>query len=97
VLQEYDDRKKRRQSLVGTVVSTKCAKSVTIRVAHRKYNSKYNAYTNEHRKFMAHDPEEQASEGDIVRIAPCRPMSKKKRHLLMDIIRPVDRVSSESV
>ena len=70
-------------------------KSITIRVAHRKYNPKYNAYTNEHRKFMAHDADERATEGDIVRIAPCRPLSKKKRHTLMDIIRPVKKVDEE--
>lgn len=35
---------------------------------------------------MAHDEEERGFLGDTVRIVPCRPMSKKKRHKLMDII-----------
>jgi small subunit ribosomal protein S17 len=77
----------RKQSLIGTVVSTKCSKSISVRVEHRKLNKKYNVYYSVHRKIMAHDEEEKAKMGDIVRIVPCRPMSRKKRHKLMDIIR----------
>eukprot|EP00607_Mallomonas_marina_P007461 CAMPEP_0182416766 /NCGR_PEP_ID=MMETSP1167-20130531/1124_1 /TAXON_ID=2988 /ORGANISM="Mallomonas Sp, Strain CCMP3275" /LENGTH=46 /DNA_ID= /DNA_START= /DNA_END= /DNA_ORIENTATION= len=36
---------------------------------------------------MAHDENEEAKDGDYVRITPCRPMSRKKRHSLIDIIR----------
>ena len=36
---------------------------------------------------MAHDENETGNVGDIVRIVPCRPVSKKKRHALIDVIR----------
>ena len=36
---------------------------------------------------MAHDEEEKGKLGDLVRIIPCRPMSKRKKHKLKDIIR----------
>lgn len=39
------------------------------------------------RKIMAHDDEERAGFGDLVCIVPCRPMSKRKRHKLIDIVK----------
>jgi small subunit ribosomal protein S17 len=94
IYREHEDRKKRKQALIGTVVSTKCAKSITIRVTHKKYNQKYNVFTSEHRKFMAHDEGEEAEEGDLVRIVPCRPMSRMKRHALIDIMRKAKKIEA---
>ena len=73
--------------MVGTVVSTKCSKSITVQVIRSKFIPKYHARINVRRKVMAHDEEEIGNVGDVVRIVPCRPMSRKKRHKLMDIIR----------
>ena len=87
ILTQYEERKKRRQALVGEVVSVKCAKSITVRVEYQKYFPKYDKYVSRHNKFMAHDEQEQCKLGDVVRIVPCRPMSKRKRHALIDIIR----------
>ena len=72
--------------MVGKVVSTKCAKSVTIAVQRRKFVSKYNAYKRYTKKVMAHDEEGLCNMGDIIRIIPCRPKSKKKRHTVIDIL-----------
>lgn len=41
---------------------------------------------------MAHDEHEVCGMGDLVRIVPCRPMSRKKRHKVLDIIRKGDRL-----
>lgn len=83
---QYQERQKRKQFMVGKVVSTKCAKSVTIAVQRRKYVSKYNAYRRFTKKVMAHDEEEKCNMGDIIRIIPCLPKSKKKRHTVIDIL-----------
>ena len=40
-----------------------------------------------HKKVMAHDENESCTEGDLVRIVPCRPRSASKRHALIDVIR----------
>ena len=80
---QYEERKKRRQSMIGIVVSDKCSKSVTIKVEREKYFT---------RKFMAHDEEELCDMGDVVRIVPCRPMSKMKRHSVIDIIKKGQRL-----
>lgn len=87
ILTQYEERKKRKQALVGEVVSVKCAKSITVRVEYQKYFPKYDKHISRHNKFMAHDEQERCKLGDIVRIVPCRPMSKLKRHSLIDIIR----------
>jgi small subunit ribosomal protein S17 len=86
-LKEYDERQKRRQAKIGEVISTKCAKTINVEIKHMKYLPKYNAFLPRHRRIMAHDEEEKAKLGDIVRIVPCRPRSRTKRHILMDIIR----------
>ena len=39
------------------------------------------------RNVHAHDEEGLGNIGDIVRIVPCRPVSKKKRHKIIDILR----------
>ena len=93
---QYEERKKRRQSMIGIVVSDKCSKSVTIKVEREKYFSKYDKHVKRTRKFMAHDEEEKCDMGDVVRIVPCRPMSKMKRHSVIDIIKKGQRLDLSS-
>ncbi len=87
VMKEYETRMARKQALLGIVTSTKCTKSVTVTVTHETYISKYNKFIRRDKKIMAHDEEDRGRLGDFVRIIPCRPRSKKKRHALLDIIR----------
>jgi len=87
VLKDYEERAKRKQSLMGIVTSTKNAKSITVMVQHDKFFPKYNKVLKRRRKVMAHDEEEAGTVGDLVRIVPCRPRSAMKRHALIDIIR----------
>lgn len=86
---------KRRQAMVGTIVSTKCAKSITVQVIRKIFFPKYNKWINRQRKFMAHDETEDGKLGDIVRIVPCRPRSRKKRHMLIDIIKKGQQFQSD--
>ena len=82
--------------MIGTIVSTKCAKSVTVRVIHQKLVPKYDRMINVQKKIMAHDEEGLGKLGDLVRIVPCRPMSRKKRHKLKDIVqRPQSFVTDD--
>ena len=87
ILDEYEERRKRRQAKIGTIVSAKNAKTVSVEIQYEKYFPKYQTSLRRTRKIMAHDEEEKGQVGDIVRIVPCRPMSARKRHSLMDIIR----------
>ena len=86
-MDNYEARKKRRQSLVGIITSDKNPKTITVQVSHEKYFPKYNKSMRTRRNVHAHDEEGRGSVGDIVRIVPCRPVSKKKRHTIIDILR----------
>lgn len=87
---EYEKSMETKQALVGVVTSTKCAKSITITIKKDKYIPKYNKFLCRTKKKMAHDEEERAQLGDLVRIVPCAPKSKKKRHKLFEIIKRHD-------
>lgn len=91
----YEHKKERRQALVGTIVSTKCEKTIVVRVIHQKFVSKYDHFVNVQRRIMAHDQDCKGQLGDLVRIIPCRPVSKKKRHSLIDIVKRPKQVVTE--
>jgi len=87
ILSDYEERKKRKQSLIGTVVSTSNTKTISVQVTRQKFFPKYNKVLNARKKIMAHDEDEISNLGDTVRIVPCRPMSKMKRHKIIDIVK----------
>lgn len=72
------------------MVSDKMEKSVVVAVQwthrHRIYKKAQRRVTN----FMAHDEENKATVGDIVRIEETRPLSKRKRWRLVEIVQAVD-------
>lgn len=84
---DYAHRKKIKNSIVGIVVSTMCQKSVSVEYYHNRHFPKYQAVLPVRRKLMAHDEEEVCRVGDLIRVSPCRPMSKLKRHSVVDVIR----------
>ena len=67
-------------------MSTAMDKSITVRVEQRYKHPKYGKYLSAHKKYMAHDDEEQAGVGDIVQISESRPVSKRKRWRLVEIV-----------
>ncbi|VEU44094.1 unnamed protein product [Pseudo-nitzschia multistriata] len=76
-----------RGSLVGTVVSTKMQKTVNVAVDRYRLHPKYRKRIRYTRKFMAHDEDEVASDGDTVLIVPSQRISKKKHFVLREIVR----------
>ena len=86
VEKKYAESQERRGAKVGRVVSIKNAKTVTVQVDYQKYFPKYDVYRRQSSRIMAHDEQEAANFGDIVRIVPSRPFSARKRHLLKDVI-----------
>lgn len=86
VMKKYDLIKSTKHSLIGRVLSTKCAKSITVAIHRRKYIPKYQTYMRHTRKVMAHDEEEKCDVGDIVRIVPCLKKSRRKKHELFEIL-----------
>src|ERR1700742_2001340 len=77
----------RRNEKVGQVVSTKMQKTIVVEVEMRKAHPKYKRIVRTSKKFYAHDEQNSARVGDMVRIRESRPLSKLKRWTLEEIIR----------
>jgi small subunit ribosomal protein S17 len=72
---------------VGEVVSTKMAKTIVVEVTRRVAHPVYKRIVSKRKKFYAHDEQQSAQVGDVVRIVECRPLSKLKRWELGSVVR----------
>ena len=77
----------RRNEKVGLVVSTKMQKTIVVEIEMRKAHPKYKRVLKSNKKFYAHDEQNSARIGDVVRIRESRPLSKLKRWSLEEIVR----------
>ena len=77
---------KSKQELVGKVVSSKCDKTITVLVETYKKHPLYGKRVKYSKKYVAHDEKNVAKEGDTVRIAASRPLSKTKRYTLVEVV-----------
>ena len=84
--ENYEQRKERRNCLVGVVTSTKNDKTITVTVTRQKLVKKYRSYLTRRRRFQVHDEEERANLGDLVRIIPSKKRGARKNHALIDIL-----------
>lgn len=76
-----------RKLLVGKVVSTKMAKTIVVEVDRQKAHPLYRRVVKRTMRFYAHDEEQTAHTGDMVRIEETRPLSRLKRWTLKDIVK----------
>ena len=77
----------RRNEKIGIVVSTKMQKTIVVEIEMRKAHPKYKRVMKSNKKFYAHDEQNSARVGDVVRIRETRPLSKLKRWSLEEIVR----------
>lgn len=75
-----------RKEKTGTVTSAKMEKTIVVSVERRIKHPKYGKYIKRTSKFLAHDEAKTAHEGDLVRIAETRPLSKNKRWRLVEVL-----------
>ena len=75
-----------RKVKVGVVLSDKMNKSRVVVVERTVKHPLYKKYIKKTSKFMAHDEDNQSHEGDVVRIMETRPLSKRKRWRLIEIL-----------
>jgi len=78
----------RGRTFKGKVTSSKSQKTVTVEWDRRVLVPKYERYQIKKSKVKAHNPPEMdAKEGDIVVIKECRPISKTKKFVVVEVIR----------
>ena len=75
-----------RKVLVGRVVSDKMDKTFTVVVETKRNHQVYGKRFNYSKKYKAHDENNVAKEGDIVRIMETRPLSATKRFRLVEVV-----------
>lgn len=78
----------RGRTLEGAIVSTRMQKSVVVRLSYTRYNKKYERYARMSSRITAHStPCIPLKLGDQVRIAECRPLSKTKSFVVIELIK----------
>ena len=77
---------KLRKQKVGTVSSTSMDKSITVLVERKLRHPIYGKFVKLTKKIMAHDEKNECNVGDSVRIMETRPLSKRKRWRLVEIL-----------
>jgi small subunit ribosomal protein S17 len=75
-----------RQTKTGRVVSDRMSKSIVVEVKRRVQEPRYQRTIGRTSRFMAHDEGNTAKVGDTVRIEETRPLSKRKRWILREIL-----------
>jgi small subunit ribosomal protein S17 len=75
-----------RKERVGVVVSDKMHKSIVVGIQRQIKHPIYGKFIKKTTKLMAHDENNDAGEGDTVRIMETRPLSKRKRWRLVEIL-----------
>ncbi|HYY79786.1 MAG TPA: 30S ribosomal protein S17 [Actinomycetes bacterium] len=76
-----------RKARVGVVVSDKMDKTVVVQVEDIRQHRLYGKTIRRTTRLKAHDEQNEAGQGDLVRLAETRPMSASKRWRVVEIIR----------
>ena len=79
-------RATKRKVRVGVVVSNKMQKSIVVAIDRRVPHPLYKKYSHRTTKLLAHDEKNEAKIGDKVQIMETRPLSKRKRWRLAEIV-----------
>ena len=75
-----------RKERIGVVVSNKMDKSIVVEIERREKHPIYGKFIKKTSRFMAHDEKNDCNIGDTVRIMETRPLSRRKRWRLVEII-----------
>jgi len=77
---------KNKKTRIGLVTSVKMDKSITVSIERKLRHPIYGKFVKKSKKLVAHDEKNECNEGDLVKIIESRPLSKRKRWRLTEII-----------
>ncbi|MSO41083.1 MAG: 30S ribosomal protein S17 [Solirubrobacterales bacterium] len=75
-----------RKERLGIVISNKSDKTITVRIDSARRHPTYEKIVRRSNTLRAHDEQNEAGEGDTVRIVETRPLSKQKRWRLIEVL-----------
>lgn len=79
-------RRGRRKTMQGRVVSDAGQKAIIVEIETRKQHPLFKKMVKKSKRFMAHDENNECRVGDTVRIMETRPLSKRKRWRLVEVV-----------
>jgi small subunit ribosomal protein S17 len=74
------------RTLKGRVVSNKMNKTIAVEIERLVKHPRYGKYVRRTTKLLAHDENNESRAGDVVAIAPCRPLSRRKSWKLVSVM-----------
>jgi small subunit ribosomal protein S17 len=77
---------KKIRTVQGRVTSNKMDKTITVMVERTVKHPIYGKFIKRSTKLHAHDEANVCNEGDVVTITECRPLSKSKTWMLVDVV-----------
>ncbi len=87
--EEETDHVAYRKQRVGLVTSNKMDKTIAVEIQRRLQHPIYGKYVKKSKKLIAHDEANECSIGDTVRVEETRPLSRRKRWRLVEVIEKV--------
>ena len=77
----------RGRIFVGTIISVKMQKTAIVECGHRHFLRKYERYEKRKSRVKVHNPTcTNANDGNIVKIMECRPLSKTKNFVIIEVL-----------
>jgi len=86
-----------RRTVRGTVVSNAMQKTIVVEAERLVSHKKYRKFMRKYTRYYAHDEDNKARVGDFVELAMTRPLSKKKRWTLEQIVREAPQGALEGI
>lgn len=80
------DTQSQVRTLMGKVVSDKMTKTIVVQIERSIRHPKYGKIIKKHSKVHVHDESSKSKVGDTVIIKECRPLSKTKSWVLVDVM-----------
>ena len=84
--QQTEKKVRQRKTYTGLVASDKMDKTIVVVVTGKILHPLYKKYITRSKRVKAHDANNEAHEGDTVRVEECRPISKDKVWRLVEIV-----------
>ena len=78
---------RKKQSLTGKVISSKMQKTVNVKVVREIPHPVYKKRVKRYKNYLAHLGKLSAKDGDLVKITSIRPISKKKRWQVSEVVK----------
>ncbi|MDX1919763.1 MAG: 30S ribosomal protein S17 [Candidatus Caenarcaniphilales bacterium] len=90
---EAKETKIGKKTFTGTVISDKSEKTISVLIETQRKDKIYKKFIKRRKKFLAHDENETAKEGDVVIIEESRPISKRKFFVLKEVLKKKEGVA----